>query len=336
MKAGLRVSIVVPVHGGPAAAAECLAALARLAPPPDEVVVVVDSPGSIVGPGWPDGVIRGEVPWRAGPARARNAGVRLATGAVVLFIDADVVVPPETVGRVRALAIADPGVAAWFGSYDDRPAASGWSSRFRNLLHHYTHQQGSEEASTFWAGLGAVRRDVFHDIGGFDEHYGVPSIEDVELGYRLRSGGHRVRLVKDLQGCHLKRWTLVGMLRTDFARRAVPWTRLTLSGRTLPQDLAVGGRARRSVMLAGMGWAGWMVGALAGMVGAGAWAVIGIGVAGLAWGWVWALNRGFLGFLARQGGMGFAVTGFGLYLLHLTAAGLGAVIGTAGHVLGRR
>ena len=76
---------------------------------------------------------------------------------------------------------------------------------------------------TFWAGLGAVRRDVFAAVGGFDAaRYPHPSIEDIELGGRLAARG-RILLDPAMQGTHLKEWTLRSMVTTDFvtARRPV-------------------------------------------------------------------------------------------------------------------
>ena len=54
----------------------------------------------------------------------------------------------------------EPGIAAVFGSYDDEPGAPNLVSQYRNLLHHFVHQTGRTEASTFWTGCGAVRRDA--------------------------------------------------------------------------------------------------------------------------------------------------------------------------------
>src|ERR687894_766679 len=93
---------------------------------------------------------------------------------------------PDELSRIEAAFADDPGLTALFGSYDDRPEAPGAVSGFRNLLHHHVHQGGAGPARTFWAGLGAVRRDAFVAAGGFDEgRYPVPSIEDIELGMRL-------------------------------------------------------------------------------------------------------------------------------------------------------
>jgi hypothetical protein len=156
--------------------------------------------------------------WRGTPGREPRAitAPERADGTVLLFVDADVVVAPGTVSHVAAAFAGDAGLAACFGSYDDRPRAPGLVSRYRNLLHHFVHQDGNAEAATFWAGLGAVRRTIFLDVGGFDAaRFPRPSIEDIELGYRLRRAGHRILLDKGLQGTHLKRWGLVSMIRTD-------------------------------------------------------------------------------------------------------------------------
>src|SRR5262249_31411505 len=123
---------------------------------------------------------------------------------------------------------------------------------YRSLLHHYVHQHGSDEASTFWAGCGAVRRDAFRAVGGFDEGWAWRSIEDIELGYRLRRAGYRVRLDKELRGTHLKAWTLGNMVRTDVLLRAAPWTRLIRQSATLPTDLNLGIGQRLSVALVGI------------------------------------------------------------------------------------
>ena len=187
----------------------------------------------------------------AGPGAARNHGAERADGTVLLFVDADVVVAPGAVHRVAAAFAGDPGLAACFGSYDDRPRAPGLVSRYRNLLHHFVHQDGNAEAATFWAGLGAVRRTIFLGVGGFDAvRFPRPSIEDIELGYRLRRAGHRIRLDKGLQGTHLKRWGLASMVRTDVTCRALPWARLILETANAPADLNLRGAQRLSAALA--------------------------------------------------------------------------------------
>jgi hypothetical protein len=82
-----------------------------------------------------------------------------------------------------------------------------------------------------------MRLDVFRRAGGFSTDFREPSIEDIELGRRLTRDGARLRLVPEIQVMHLKAWTLTSMIRTDVLARALPWARLVLRERTLPDDL---------------------------------------------------------------------------------------------------
>jgi GT2 family glycosyltransferase len=246
----LTVTVVVPVYNGGSDFGRCMAALAGATPPPDEIVVVADgeSDGSWrMAQATNAKIINVSVP--GGPAKARNLGARQAKGDILFFVDADVAVAPDAIGQIKTAFQYGPDLAALFGSYDDRPGAPNFISQFKNLFHHYTHQTGSEDASTFWSGCGAIRRDIFLAMGGFDVGYPYPCIEDIELGYRLKQAGHRIRLHKALQGTHLKRWTAVSLVKTDFLRRALPWTELILRDRQVINDLNLGGSSRASVML---------------------------------------------------------------------------------------
>ena len=162
-----------------------------------------------------------------GPAYARNRGAAFARGEVLLFLDADVVVHRDTLSRFARVFRDHADVSAVFGSYDDRPPAKGLMSQYRNLLHHYTHQQNGGEVASFWAGAGAIRRQDFMDAGMFDEwHFARPQIEDIELGARLHAQGRKILLRPEIQVTHLKRWTLGNVIRTDLRDRGIPWSRL--------------------------------------------------------------------------------------------------------------
>ena len=231
----------MPVHGPLSSSAPALRAVGALSPAPEQIVVVTDvSSGADDSTVLPAGALTVTVPYASGPARARNAGVAAAKGQILLFVDADVVVPSDTVQRVTEEFARYPGVAAIFGSYDTTPSDPDFLSQYRNLMHHFVHQSAHEVAGTFWAGLGAIRTEAFLSVGGFNVSYGVPSIEDIEFGGRLRDAGGEIRLVKSLQGCHLKRWTAVGMLTTDLWQRGVPWVRLILARGAAPSDLNTG------------------------------------------------------------------------------------------------
>jgi len=187
----------------------------------------------------------------SGPGIARNLGARKAEGDILLFIDSDVLLHPDAIEVAVNALENDPEVSAVFGSYDDQPGHSSFLSQYRNLLHHWVHQTGNDEASTFWAGCGAIWRKIFLDIGGFSADYGRPSIEDIELGARLRKSGHRIRLEKTMYGKHLKNWTLWNLIRTDIFHRGAPWIGLLLREGQVTRDLNLNLSSRVATILAG-------------------------------------------------------------------------------------
>jgi GT2 family glycosyltransferase len=246
----LAVSVIIPVYKGGEAFRACLSSLAGADPSPSEIVVVTDGDSDESGRLAETFDVRVlELPERGGPARARNLGAQNSSGDVLLFVDADVTVYRDIIERVTDTFRQEPDLAALFGSYDEEPARTNFLSQYKNLLHHYVHQMGSEEASTFWAACGGIRREVFLELGGFDETYRRPCVEDIELGYRLRRAGYRIKLCKDLQVKHLKRWNIISLLRSDFFDRALPWTLLILRDRRFIKDLNVGLSGRASVFL---------------------------------------------------------------------------------------
>lgn len=187
---------------------------------------------------------------QSGPAMARNRGAESARGEVLFFVDADVCTTPDTLQQVADTFAREPGVDAVFGSYDTRPSAANVLSQYKNLFHHFVHQDSDENATTFWSGCGAIRRSVFTKMGGFSARYTRPSIEDIELGMRMHAAGHRIMLNKDIQVTHLKRWTLWNIIKTDLLDRGVPWTMLMLEEGGMPNDLNTKVSQRISVVFA--------------------------------------------------------------------------------------
>lgn len=172
-----------------------------------------------------------------GPAFARNCGVEHARCGIAVFVDADVVVDPKTLSQFLDAFTLAPDVDAIFGSYDSSPGDSGFVSQYRNLLHHWVHHREAGNATTFWAGCGAVRTHAFLAVGGFDAHrFRRPQIEDIDLGYRLSDHGFQIVLEPRIQGTHLKRWTLRTMLRADLFDRAIPWMQLLRTRGNLRMD----------------------------------------------------------------------------------------------------
>jgi glycosyltransferase involved in cell wall biosynthesis len=263
---------------------------------------------------------------QGGPGAARNRGAEVATGTHLWFVDSDVIVADDA-GRVLRDTLRRTGAAAVIGSYDNRPAAENFLSQYKNLVHHYYHHRGHERASTFWAGCGAVERKLFLQIGGFDaKRYRYPSIEDIDLGYRIGDAGGRIVLNRGLQGKHLKEWRFVNLVHTEIFRRALPWSRLMLERKHITDDLNLGRaeRARAVLTLAtvagGLAWAlGWL----------GGWMLAVLVVVLLA------ANGSFLAFFARTHGPMFAVRAFLFHQVYYIYSSATFAAATAEHYLAR-
>src|SRR5436309_3930099 len=163
------LSVIVPVHNGGEVFARCLTGLARSTFRDFELIVVDD--GSTDGSATLAEHFGARVlhtGGKHGPGAARNLGARLARGEYVYFVDADCEVYPVTLSQVAEILRSDSTLEALFGSYDDEPSAGNLIAQYKNLFHHYMHQTSKEQASTFWAGCGAVRRSTFLALGGFD------------------------------------------------------------------------------------------------------------------------------------------------------------------------
>lgn len=313
-------SVVVPVYNGGEVLASCLSAIRASSFDDLELIVVDDGSAddsAEVAERFGARVL--ETGRRRGPAAARNLGAREAVGRYLLFIDADCEPDSRTLGLLADELSADPRADAVFGSYDDAPTARGFVSQYKNLQHHWVHQSGGAEAETFWSGCGAVRRSVFEEVGGFDERrYPRPSIEDIELGYRIRRAGYSIRLAPSVQVKHHKNWGFFELVRTDVLRRGVPWTELMLEHRELANDLNLSTASRVSA-LASVALLFSLVAALFDV----RWLLLSAAAAGA----LLALNRGFYDFLRRKRGFWFVVRAIPLHWLYYIESALAFALG---------
>lgn len=304
----LSISVLIPVRNGGEGLRLCLEALLAGDRRPDQLLVMDD--------GSTDGspelaarlgatVLHGHSE-TGNAAHVRNLGARTARGDLLVFLDADVVVHPDTLASLERHFLADPLLDGLFGSYDDAPPGS-LVSRYKNLEHHYVHQHARRDTASFWTGCGALRREAFLAVGGFNERYHGAAIEDIDLGWRLRRAGYRLLLCPEVQGTHLKQWTFWNLVHTDILHRAAPWTLLLLRAGALPNDLNLTWNSRLSALLA---WAA-LVGLFAAFWQPWSLAAAGVGLLGL-----FALNAPLYALFLRRGGPALALAGFGLHALY--------------------
>jgi cellulose synthase/poly-beta-1,6-N-acetylglucosamine synthase-like glycosyltransferase len=317
----LSLSVIVPVYNSPEELGRCLAGLHKSYFKDFEVIVVDDGSSEPVEPLVTPYEFRYlKLNGPLGPARARNRGVEIATHPIVVFVDADVCVHQETLGRFAEAFAACPDTAAILGSYDESPWHTNFFSQYKNLFHHYVHQGSDGEVGTFWSGCGAIRRDIFMAFGGFDEkRYRRPAIEDIELGTWIKAAGYKVILDRRIQAKHLKRWTFWSLIKSDLFDRGIPWIRLMWRAGASANTLNAVPSQRLSVALA------YLTALLLPVITV--WPFAGA-IAALSALSVTLLNLDFYRYFLIRRGLWFTLRVLPLHWLYFWYCGVSVVIGT--------
>jgi GT2 family glycosyltransferase len=176
----LAASVVIPTRNRPQGLQRCLEALrGQRTDRAFEVVVVDDGsepPVEAEEFGWDAlGVVRAG---GHGPARARNAGLALARGPLVLFTDDDTEPVPTWVEAACSFLESNRTHVGVEGPVLTPP---------HDNLYEFTIENQSPGA--YWTCNVAYRAEVLRGLGGFDESYPYPHCEDRDLAIRALTSG---------------------------------------------------------------------------------------------------------------------------------------------------
>ncbi len=318
----MNLSVIIPVHKDARHLRLCLEALLGGEVAPLEILIV-------------DGGVTKEMPplahtppcrfiassGRRSSFAARNAAAAEALGDILVFVDSDVTVAPDTLSAIKRHFEADVSLAAVFGTYDNAPACPHFVSQYRNLLHSFMHQASRPEAHTFWTGCGAVRAGVFRDAGGFS--LDRSHLRDVEFGVRLARAGQKIRLDRGMRVKHWKRWNFAAMVRTDIFHRGANWTEILLRERSIPDDLNLRISERLSVASIFL----WPASVGFALLVPGPWRWLGLIPVAVHT----SLGAPFFAYLAKNKGAWFAFRAMPMRAIYHLCCGLGVLAGLVRH-----
>lgn len=213
--AQVRVAVVIVSHQTRDEALACLETLGDAGA--DEVVVVdtgsTDGTAEAVRRDRPDATVLALD--NVGYGRGANAGVARTTAEVVVVANADTRFTPGSLDRLAAVLTAAPDIGAVGPSVrypDGRRQASArrfptlgqaaghallglwWPANPWTRSYRMVDEDPDAPKDVDWLSGCAValRREAFEQVGGFDPGYFM-YVEDVDLGYRLRQEGWRMR-----------------------------------------------------------------------------------------------------------------------------------------------
>ncbi len=199
------VDVVVPFHGNERSLETVRARLAALELRAGDTVVVVDNtPGRAPGADRSVPVIG--APDRQTPGFARNRGAAAGGAEWILFLDADVVPPPDLIDRFFDRRPDDrTGVLGGGVSDEEVPPGAPAAARYaylRALMSQDDTFRLGERGFPKTANA-AFRREAFEAVGGFREE--IRSAEDADITYRLREAGWEVERREEARVIHVSR-----------------------------------------------------------------------------------------------------------------------------------
>lgn len=198
------LSVIVPLADDPQRVGDLLDALAMSDLPRREWELIVVSTGQpeatiALAAQRADVIVRLAGFWARGSAYLCNRGAEVARAPVLVFLDHDVVVRPDTLRRIER-AFANRTLAAIVAGIEPAARSATVATRYVTRMHDWAHHRCLGESEHFSTRCGAIRASVFTGVGELDEWQRPPlDCAATELGLRLRALGHRVELRDDVR-----------------------------------------------------------------------------------------------------------------------------------------
>lgn len=161
-----------------------------------------------------------------GPAHCRNIGARNAKGDILVFTDSDCRVDRNWLENIQKHYSAANHIDAIMGKLVLMPSnllgnsisalgfPAGGAIGFENIWR--VDKMGFTDSLS--SCNCAVRKDIFWEVGGFDETFPYPGGEDTLLAYHLRRMNFRIKYCPDVLAFHEARDSFVDFLKWQFRR----------------------------------------------------------------------------------------------------------------------
>ncbi|MCM8814174.1 MAG: glycosyltransferase [Candidatus Omnitrophica bacterium] len=163
------------------------------------------------------------LPQRSGPSRARNVGASRARGDILVFVDADVILPEQAdLLKEMCAVLRDCAEVSGVATLSDvRPVVENAIAYNNSIYQKYYAERllaGKERVvgrvPFFSTRLGAIRKNIFQASGGFDENLGWYMTEDGEFWLRCCERGYVLCLDRSFVHYHRYPFTFRKYIRS--------------------------------------------------------------------------------------------------------------------------
>ena len=145
-----------------------------------------------------------------GPAYARTKGIEASKGGIVVSIDSDILVKPDTLSKINDFLLAHPEFDALTGLLSKEHPNKNFFSQYKNLYMNYIFSKLPGEVTFLFGSICAFRRQAFQS---YDMDIGT---DDTALGQKLYRSGKRIAFLKDIEVMHLRRHNFSSFVKNDF------------------------------------------------------------------------------------------------------------------------
>lgn len=183
-----KFSIIVPIHNAQRTLRACLDSLCALEYSENEIILVDDGStddSANIAETYPFKLLH--LPQNLGAGEARNRGCLIAQGDILVFTDADCIVPPDWLRKIEC-AFRN-GVDGITGVYAP-PSDAAFLARFVGYDIRLRFLRLTRDANVFGTYNGAILHRVFDEVGGFNSRIPAASWEDVDFGLRVVAKGY--------------------------------------------------------------------------------------------------------------------------------------------------
>jgi glycosyltransferase involved in cell wall biosynthesis len=210
----IKLSVVVPCFNSEKTLDQCLYAIRRSVYKNYELIVVDDGSTDISN----EICIKHKAKMvmfakNRGKVQARKEGRKVSKGKIVVNIDSDIVIRPDTLSNIAKYFSLHPKIGGITGILNKQNPNKNFSSQYKSLYMNYIFGKLPEKVTFFYGSIYAYRKKVFKKI---NENNRTKIAEDTEIGQEFVKNHQDIVLFKKLNVIHLKYFSLLSLIKNDF------------------------------------------------------------------------------------------------------------------------
>jgi cellulose synthase/poly-beta-1,6-N-acetylglucosamine synthase-like glycosyltransferase len=155
-------------------------------------------------------------------SHVRNCGIEASGGQIIVNIDSDIIIKPDTLARIADYFSRHPDIHAVTGLLAKEHPHRGFFSQYKNLYMNYIFSKLPEKVTFLYGSIHAFRRQ---DAKAYDSD--IETADDTAFGQRLVAEGKQIGFIKELEVVHLKKHDSLSFIKNDF-RIPFDWAKIFL------------------------------------------------------------------------------------------------------------